>query len=361
MLKSITTKVIGIASLTVLSLSLLASPALASATHNSCTPITVPVQLSPAEPATYTLSGDLCGDGPLTGKTVQLLVHGLTYDHNYWNFPVQPQKYSYVKRAASAGYAVFNIDRIGVGSSDRPVDANAVTVQSGAYVLHQLVQKLRSGTIGGTAFPKVTLTAHSLGAAMSIYEAATYADVDGLIISGQLHQTNPLIYALLANFYPAQLDPKFANAGLPAGYFTTVPNTRGAMFYNTAHADNTVITQDETLKQTVTLGELSTLSAASAPSLSQQIHVPVLVSVGQKDTLFCNELLGLSCANETAIMNREASAYSPDTCLETHVLANTGHSTNLHLNAPDWFTAATDWANRRIGSDTLHPPTQPCP
>jgi pimeloyl-ACP methyl ester carboxylesterase len=353
------TRIIVITLLAALSLLLLAGPTPVSAAHSSCTATTVPVHLSATDPTTYNLVGQLCSKGPLTGKTVQLLVHGLTYDHNYWDFPVQPQKYSYLERASNAGYAVFAIDRIGVGNSDRPADANAVTVQSGAYILHQLAQGLRNGTIGGTAFPKVMLTAHSLGAAMSIYEAATYADVDGLIISGQLHQTNPLIYTLLGNFYPAQLDPKFASAGLPAGYFTTVPNTRAAMFYST-HAADDVIAQDEALKQTVTLGELSTLNDASAPSLSQQIHVPVLTSVGQQDVLFCNELFGLSCANQAAIMNREASAYSPDACLETHVLAKAGHSTNLHLNAPDWFTTAIDWTNRRIGSDATHPPTQPC-
>jgi pimeloyl-ACP methyl ester carboxylesterase len=318
------------------------------------------VQLSPANTTTYNLSGQLCGKGSLEGKTVQVLVHGLTYDHTYWDFPVQSQKYSYVKQAVNAGYAVFNIDRLGVGLSDRPADANAVTVQSGAYVIHQVVQGLRGGAIGGTTFPKVTLTGHSLGAAMSIYEAATYADVDGVIVSGQLHQTNPLIYTLLANFYPAQLDPKFASAGLPAGYFTTVPNTRDEMFYNPARAGADVMSQDEALKQTVTLGELSTLNDASAPSLSQQIHVPVLVSVGQQDVLFCNELLGFSCFNSAAVMSREATAYSPDACLETHVLANAGHSTNLHLNAPDWFTTANNWSNRRVGSHVTQPPTQPC-
>lgn len=337
----------------------MATPAPAKALDSTCVQKNVPVRLSASDPTTYNLVGWLCGKAPLAGKSVQLLVHGLTYDHNYWDFPQQPQKYSYVSRAVNAGYAVFNVDRIGDGQSDHPADANAVTVESGAFVLHQLVQDLRGGSIGGVAFSKVMLASHSLGAAMSIYEAATYKDVDGAIISGQLHQTNPLIYTLFANFYPAQLDPKFASAGLPAGYFTTVPGTRGSMFYG-SNADPSVIAQDETLKQTVTLGELNTLNDAAAPSLSQQINAPVLTAVGQQDFLFCNEAAGLSCANASAVMVREASAYSPAACLETSVLDHAGHDINLHLNSPDWFTTALNWSNRRVGSDTAHPATQPC-
>lgn len=38
---------------------------------------------------------------------MQLLVHGATYNHLYWDFPHGPGYYSYVDAATAAGYATF--------------------------------------------------------------------------------------------------------------------------------------------------------------------------------------------------------------------------------------------------------------
>src|SRR5256885_6393086 len=101
-----------------------AAPA-SAASH--CQQVTRTVTLSPADPTSYHLVGWLCADGRLANKTVQLLLSGLTYDHNYWNWPQRPQRYSYVRVAVDAGYATFNIDRLGVGLSDHPVDPDSLT------------------------------------------------------------------------------------------------------------------------------------------------------------------------------------------------------------------------------------------
>jgi hypothetical protein len=42
---------------------------------------------------------------PRQPATVQLLVHGASYDHLYWNFPYGGGYYSYVDAATAAGYA----------------------------------------------------------------------------------------------------------------------------------------------------------------------------------------------------------------------------------------------------------------
>jgi pimeloyl-ACP methyl ester carboxylesterase len=53
--------------------------------------------------------------------TVQLLVHGTTYNHNYWDWPEDPETHSHVRAALQAGYATFNVDRLGVGQSTKGI------------------------------------------------------------------------------------------------------------------------------------------------------------------------------------------------------------------------------------------------
>jgi hypothetical protein len=85
--------------------------------------------------------------------------------------------------------------------------------------------------------------------------------------------------------------------------------------------------------------------------------------VGQQDFIVCNPSLGpaFSCADSAAVLAREAPDYGPHACLEAYVLASSGHDINLHPSAGDWFAFALSWADRRVGRDAAHGPTQPCP
>jgi hypothetical protein len=121
-----------------------------------CSAHTVPVTLSPTNATVYNASGRLClRDNSARGmKTVEVMVSGLSYDHNYFNISYSPNTYSYVYAATSRGYSTFNLDRLGVGLSSKP-PADQLTVQSHAYVIQQIISKLRAGTIGGRAFTTV--------------------------------------------------------------------------------------------------------------------------------------------------------------------------------------------------------------
>src|SRR6185503_8303572 len=110
----------------------------------NCIKKTLPVKLSQSAAQTYNVVGWLCAHGGFKDKTVQVLVSGFTYDHNYWDFPYQQYRYSYVQYATAAGYATFNIDRIGVGESSKP-PADQVTFPAEAYATRQIVQALREG------------------------------------------------------------------------------------------------------------------------------------------------------------------------------------------------------------------------
>lgn len=93
------------------------------------------------------------------------------------------------------------------------------------------------------------LAGHSLGSIIGVQQAATYHDVDGLVVTGFLHTYGPGIAVLLANLYPSALDPRFATLGLDLGYLTTKPGTRGPTFYYLPNADPAVIALDEQTKE----------------------------------------------------------------------------------------------------------------
>lgn len=310
-----------------------------TATH-VCNKYVLPVTLSPAALTTYHVVGWLCYNGQ-PSQTVELLVSGATYSHVYWDFPYQPETYSFVQAMNKVGYTTLNIDRIGIGESDHPLP-ELLTMQSNAYVLHQLVSDLKAGSIGGQAFQKVLLVGHSIGSAMSIVEASTYADVDGLVLSGFIHFFDPLAPISASNdLYPAILDPKFSNSGYLPGYLTTKPQTRGQSFYYLSNADSSVVAEDEAAKETVTETELSTFISVIPSPISVQIHVPVLNVIGQYDNLFC--LGTFSCTNNESVQTHEAVYYSPQAHLQVLVLPQAGHVLNLQRNASVWYSAAISW------------------
>ena len=317
--------------------------------YPTCTAQTVPVTLSATDPTVYNVSGRLClRDNAARGmKTVELMMSGLTYDHNYFNISYSPDRYSYIYAATNRGYSTFNIDRLGVGLSDKP-PADKLTTQSHAYVTAQLIRKLRAGSIGGQAFTTVVGIGHSLGAAILQRLAATATDAasapDYLILSGWLHQgVSSAIATLSASLYDAGSDPAFASSALPSGYLTTKPNTRSTNFYNLASADTAMVTLDESLKQTGTATERQSLIADRGTTLSLGIQVPVLLSVGQNDALQCDATAGLSCASPADIIARESAYYGPKACLTAFVVSGAGHSVNLHINARTSYDYHHTW------------------
>jgi pimeloyl-ACP methyl ester carboxylesterase len=317
-----------------------------------CAEHSVAVNLSDTDPTSYHVVGWLCvaRDDRQGARTVQLLVSGLTFDHNYWDTSYQPDTYSYVRTANNHGYSTFNIDRLGVGRSDRP-PAEKLTLQAHAHSVAQIVAMLRTGGIGDVAFEKVVGVGHSLGAGVLQYEAGTVTDAskvpDLLILVGYLSKADPAVVAQIgANLYPAAEDPRFASASLPSGYLTTRPGTRRELFFAGNDTDPAIVAMDESDKQTSTLAERTTVGLARDTKVTHAVRVPILMAVGQQDRLACADRLGLSCANPAAIVAREAANFSASACLSAYVLPGAGHATNLHRNTQLAYAFGNDWLDR---------------
>jgi pimeloyl-ACP methyl ester carboxylesterase len=313
-----------------------------------CQQYTQNVKLSPLDLfPTNTLSGTLCYKGSINNKTLQYLIHGMTYSSYYWDFTYQPEIYSYVRYATESGYATFNVDRIGSGNSSRP-NGSLVDFETSAYTLHQSIQALRNGSLTGHSFNKVIVVGHSLGTTVGIHLVSLYQnDADGFIASGSLHNFNATNFQKLSgDFYQASSDPKFQNSPNADTYLTTVPGKRGELFYNLIVADPNVIAVDETQKDVISLGFFPEMERILSPE-SLAINIPVMVIVGAEDGVFCGGLV--DCHNSTAVAANETLFYSPSAHLETYVVPDSGHDLNLHPNAPYTYGLMKDWSNRYVG------------
>lgn len=310
----------------------------------------VTLAAAPGAPA-YRAAGWLCQPRRHT-NTIQALLPGLTYTHRYWT-GAGPRT-NYVGTALAAGDAVYLIDRIGTGASDRP-PADQVTVTTEAAVTHQTVRALRDGTLG--RYTRVVGVGHSFGSIVWTAEAATYHDVDDLVLTGLLHDIRiDEMARFTTDLYPAAADPKFTHTSPPDGHLTTRPGSRPGYFLDPHTAVNGAAGWDEQTKTTATTGEL-TFTPDDELAYSRAITVPVLFVIGATDDLFCGT--AQPCTTPADICQREHTAFPPSTRLAAMTIPRTGHSINLHRTAPLAFTAITTWLHRQRSAPAT-PPVSSC-
>jgi pimeloyl-ACP methyl ester carboxylesterase len=319
----------------------------------------IPVALAPGQPARYSVSGELCAteDELAAGTTVQLLIHGAAYNHDYWDFgTVNGIRYSYARDVAAHGFPAFALDLIGAGNSSHP-PSDQVTNEATAYVAHQIVQGLRTGSVNGAPlglrvpFSKVIIVGHSLGSVTVWQEAISYHDVDGVIVTGAAHAVTTQF--LTANaLYPAVLDPKFVNSGLDRGYLTTIPGTRAVLYFSSPDVDPAVLAADEAKKDVVAAADLTTGLPVVTSSATLAINVPVLDIVGSNDFTTCglsSQGVIFDCSSGTKVATQDAPFYSPAARLHACVIPGSGHSVNLAVNHRLAAADAVAWSLAFVG------------
>jgi pimeloyl-ACP methyl ester carboxylesterase len=217
----------------------------------------------------YNLSAVYCEPtGPsstnTSGSTIQLLVHGATYSKIMWDFPYQPETYSWVRHAAARGYATLAVDQVGAGNSSFPNGLLEVQTQTYVETLHQVIGRLRNGTIaetGNRAFQKVVPIGFSLGAVTLISLADQYPeDGDAIVLHGVSWNAATLYPAFFAGFQvaAAQVDPaKWGH--IPTSYTTqSTPRSREiTCFYG--DYDKGILPLDFELRDFDTLGASITI------------------------------------------------------------------------------------------------------
>jgi pimeloyl-ACP methyl ester carboxylesterase len=307
-----------------------------------CQNISVPVS---AANQNGFIAGVLCV--PSRATSVQLLIHGWTYDHYYWDLPYQQDNYSYVRAANRAGYATLNIDRLGDGRSSHPPSAFD-TFYADVSTVHQVIGVLRNGGLGHS-FTKVIEVGHSLGSLVTLTEAGLYKDVDAIITTSIAHSLNYVNVAskIVAGDYPAATDPKFSSSGLDVGYLTSDPGTRGN-FYHSPDTDPEVVAKDEQLKQTGNVVELATLAPYNLLNVDRTLNVPVDEVVGEYDPFICG-LAGPSCTSDSALADFERPFYGPQAKVVGYLAHGAGHDLQLEKSAPQTNAQMLKFSDRYVG------------
>lgn len=308
-----------------------------------------PVSLSAGAPKTERIFGVLCRPESQQPKVLQILVHGVTYDHTYWDLPGFGGKYSYASTMNRKGYATLAIDRVGSGRSSHPL-GTLLTVDSNANAVHDVVQTARNSGLGDQKFETVALVGHSYGTVVSWVEQTTFRDVDALVLTGVMHVLGAEnMVDLATHVQPATLDPRLRKVvGNDLNYVTTTPGSRGNLFYSPQlrGTDPAVLAADEATKGTTTASELASFPSRFVDGTTSRIDVPSMVAMGQYDNFFCVGIHLQNCDNSLGLQASERPFYSSAAQMEAYVLPGAGHNMNLERNAAEWYESAANWFAR---------------
>ncbi|KAI1465648.1 alpha/beta-hydrolase [Daldinia caldariorum] len=266
-------------------------------------------------------------------KTVQLLSHGATLDHTYWD--IAPG-YSYVDVASAAGYATLSYDQLGVGRSDHPDPIQVVQATSQVAVTHALAGLLRSSKLGGYKFDKVVGVGHSAGSTLTQAITTQYPkDFDAVILSGTTASADTVALTVAAfNLINANTDPSNQFRSLAPGYLTQQTSVGIQFaFYRFPNFDDDVFRRQVAHKSTNTLGVLLTLGSIVAPS--PEFTGPVDLVNGEHDLVFCGGNCVEPVDQNQAALSLFYSAAGKGS--QSYIAAGAGHSIAAHKSGPDSF------------------------
>lgn len=155
-------------------------------------------------------------------RSVQLLTHGGTMDHNYWDIA---SGYSYIDAMASSGYATLAYDRLGVGRSAHPDPIQEVQAAAHVEVIHAIVRNLREGTFENITFEEVIGVGHSVGSYFTLGMTDKFPEnLDALVLTGVSTYPDfiPTSFASCAFQIANTVEGKGFET-LPNGYLTPAP------------------------------------------------------------------------------------------------------------------------------------------
>jgi pimeloyl-ACP methyl ester carboxylesterase len=274
-----------------------------------------------------TVVGYLFHDGTPAAHPLQVLVHGGTYDHGYWDLPeVNGRAYSYARYMVRRQYAVLAIDQLGAGESSRP-DGDALTVDVAAAAVDQVVRAMRGGQNAlGRSFERIALVGHSLGSNVAIYaQGALHTPVDALVSTGLGHVPHELPL-------PAEL----VERALDAPYWHMTPAERTAAFFHASEVDPDMVAHDNArFTHPISRGIFLTAMARTfEPEATKvgAVNVPVLVQLADHDGLF-----------GSAYADGEAAFWSAAPEVTVQRLENLGHCYNSHLTRHESWRGIASW------------------
>jgi pimeloyl-ACP methyl ester carboxylesterase len=142
-----------------------------------CRNVSVPVALAKDNPQSAARGTALRTGSttPRLARTLLVLVHGITYDRNYWDFPDPtgaPIAIRSSRRRCSAKFSTLSVDAIGAGSSSHPLSRSSRSTRT-RYTVHPADPgraQRRDPPRGGGRSTRVVLIGHSYGSWTTWFE-----------------------------------------------------------------------------------------------------------------------------------------------------------------------------------------------
>lgn len=278
----------------------------------------------------------------LKNRTLQVLVHGFTYNHTYWDtMRINGVDYSYARFMANQGFDVLALDLLGTGASSVP-DGDLLTLDESASALAQVLTSLRSKKNNpiNEGFQKVALVGHSVGTVTAVFTLGMDPDAaEVLVATGWSYAPHEVL-----------LDPMLIELALggPDSFIRFPPEERERLFYFLDSADLDVIAFDnanlaDQFPRGILIQGLPLLQALALGDIEQfrvdQVAVPVLIQLGEFDLMIAPPRF--------PDLERELYAGSSDVTVQ--ILAAMGHSFNLHVNNLQSWTRIDQWIEQRLG------------
>jgi pimeloyl-ACP methyl ester carboxylesterase len=317
-----------------------------------CDVVVVPVTLPGVSHAQ--LTGHLCTpllDPDVT--TVEVLLHGATYNASYWSWPLDPARQSFTWAALRARVAVFAVDRLGYGLSTRPAAATN-TFAAQTDTLHQVFTALRVGiTRDATRYRTLVGVAHSFGSAELDNEAATYPrDLDALVLTGSGSHTSVETTTQSHALAPAATVNATRFTGMDPGYLTSATAAaRQALLYDPTFTPPGTVAFDFATEDTLGLGEV-TSRPASLTALTLTLRMPVLLVDGQRDSHYCDGAQAIpetgldDCASSDTLYASERANYNA--CFAAAVVPHSGHDLTTADGARDASALIQTWVGETV-------------
>ncbi|KAL8717982.1 MAG: hypothetical protein Q9225_004841 [Loekoesia sp. 1 TL-2023] len=236
--------------------------------------------------ATYNTKAVYCApqNAQLAKDTVQLLTHGATFKKEMWDFPYEPETYSWVRAMHAAGYPTLAWDLIGSGESDHPDGLFEVQTQGIVESNRYLASLLKSGQIGGIAYKNVAYVGFSIGSVAGVSLAAQYPSaVEAIILHGYSWNVKDLYPGYLAGLQaPVNTleKPEWKNISSLYQSQSTPEARQAGMFYG--DFDPKIVAVDFRLRDMDALGLALSFAYHFVPA--PQYKGPVFLGVGNRES-----------------------------------------------------------------------------
>lgn len=261
--------------------------------------------------------------------TLQVLLHGNSYDHRYWD-PGLNDEYSYCSHMATLGYDLLAVDLPGVGESDRTEDGE-LSLSATASALAALIRRVREHGLGDRRYEHISVVGHSMGAAIGVHLESRWRVADSLVVTA-------------TGFTPSRPRGAWApgaREALLSVPYPIVPAEGRLKFYHAASVDREVVDYDNAVLRTSIPRRLwaDCIALQDDPEAGfAQVTCPVMVQLGEFDPI-----LPARCAEDERVL------YTAARQVEVHQVPDIGHSFNLHRNRQESWAAIAAFLDRKVG------------